>query len=148
MRPFYVCAVQRVEVALQRAHELLKAICGRWHSLFFTQPRRHQRLSALESIFLPLPLPCSLNLTFTPPPTHTHMQFPSPFGFPLPLQPHRPSQINYFSEHKDQHVSWADLKLTIAILHQTTLSRKSCTATHPAPKVYHLSSDLGELCIQ
>lgn len=42
-------AVQRVEVALQLTHELLKAICGRWHSPLFPQPRRQQQMVAVKT---------------------------------------------------------------------------------------------------
>lgn len=37
-------AVQKAEVALQYTHELLRAICGRWHSPLFPHPRRHQQM--------------------------------------------------------------------------------------------------------
>lgn len=65
-------AVQRVEVALQLTHELLKAICGRWHSPLFPQPRRQQQMVAVKTLnikqppfilFFPrLPLPDKLVL--------------------------------------------------------------------------------------
>lgn len=49
------CAVQRAEVALQHTHELLKAICGRWHSLFFPQTRRHQQMVGVKMLNNTLP---------------------------------------------------------------------------------------------
>lgn len=43
-------AVQKAEVALQHTHELLKAICGRWHSPLFPQPHRHQQMVGVKTL--------------------------------------------------------------------------------------------------
>lgn len=48
-------AVQRVDVALQLTHELLKAICGRWHSPLFPQPRRQQQMVAVKTLNIKQP---------------------------------------------------------------------------------------------
>lgn len=48
-------AVQKAEVALQHTHELLKAICGRWHSPLFPQPCRYQQMVAVKTLNIKQP---------------------------------------------------------------------------------------------
>lgn len=48
-------AVQKAEVALQHTHELLKAICGRWHSSLFSPPRRHQQMVGVKTLNIKQP---------------------------------------------------------------------------------------------
>lgn len=36
-------------------HELLKAICGRWHSPLFPQPRRHQQMVGVKTLNIKRP---------------------------------------------------------------------------------------------
>lgn len=42
-------------MALQHTHELLKAICGRWHSPLFPQPRRHQQMVGVRTLNIKQP---------------------------------------------------------------------------------------------
>lgn len=60
-------AVQKAEVALQHTHELLKAICGRWHSPLYPQPRRHQQMVVVKTLNIKQPpfifSPCPPSLT-------------------------------------------------------------------------------------
>lgn len=53
--------VQEAEVALQHTHELLTAICGRWRSPLFPQPRRHQQMVGVKTLNIKQP-------PFIPPP--------------------------------------------------------------------------------
>lgn len=48
-------AVQKAEVALQHMHELLNAICGRWHSPLFPQPRSHQQMVGVKTLNIKQP---------------------------------------------------------------------------------------------
>lgn len=48
-------AVQKVAVVLQRTHELLKAMCGRWHSPLFPQPRRHRQMVGVKTLNIKQP---------------------------------------------------------------------------------------------
>ena len=47
--------VQAAEVALQHKHELLKAICGRWHSPLSSQPRRYQQMVGVKMLNIKQP---------------------------------------------------------------------------------------------
>lgn len=48
-------AVQKAEVALQHTHELLKAICGRWHSPLFPLPCRYQQMVGVKTLNIKQP---------------------------------------------------------------------------------------------
>lgn len=50
MRPGYISQCRGAVVALQHTHELLKAVCGRWHSPIFPQPRRHWQMVGVKML--------------------------------------------------------------------------------------------------